>query len=101
MSFLLLGSTLCFCFWAGDGDLGHPLSVTPASHPPTLSLSIPICGMKGWDWVVSEGGFHVSAVLRKRACAINPSLPDLVEFEFPSDGLQPPAAGPTGTQMEV
>ena len=48
-------------------------------------------------WMVSEGCFHILAALRKRNYAISPSLHDLRESEFPSDGRPPPI----GTQIWV
>lgn len=58
--------------------------------------------MKGLDRMVSEGCFHILAVLiRKKDDVIRSFLHDLMEFDFASDGTQPLAARPTGTQAWI
>lgn len=60
------------------------LCTLPTSHPHPFEFQCPLCRVKGLDWVVLK----------------DVSLPCMRwELEFPSDGTQPSAAGPIGTQI--
>lgn len=72
------------------------LYMTLASHSLLSKSQSPCLQKKGLDWEVSEGYFCISAGLRKRIYATSPSWNDLIECEFPLNGMQPPVAGPIG-----